>query len=279
MVWGLFFPAEFNKNLSYRRGAAGYTYTRFREVKNYSNVDVLFIGSSHAYRGFDPRVFESHGYSSFNLGSSAQTPLETEALIGKHLARLNPSVVVFEVYPYCFSSDAVESSVDLVANSDIDRNIFLMAGRVNNMKTYNTLLYACIKRFFTNEKPVTEKLSHVTISGNIKDYTTYIPGGFMEKRAEVMPADSTTKPTPKAPANDKGILTDIEIIQTKEGKWNPRRKQLEVFEHILDELKAKHIRVILVQAPINSRYYNMIKCNKEIDSYFASKGEYYILMK
>lgn len=274
MLWGSFLPADFNKNLNYRIGAAGYTYTRLHEVEDYSNVNVLFLGSSHAYRGFDPRVFADHGYSSFNLGSSSQTALQTEMLLNQHLLRLDPSIVVYEVYPYSFSSDGVESSVDLIANSGIDENTFSMATNVNSIKTYNTLLYAYIKRMFKKERPIQEKLSIINKEANGTDYTTYIPGGFMEKRKERITKDSVGN-VPLLHSNEKGILTDIAIIQTKEGKWNPQKSQLKAFERILERLKALNKRVILVQAPINSKYYAMIKCNKEIDSYFASKGEYY----
>ncbi len=275
MVWGSFLPKDFNKNLNYRIGAAGYTYTRLHEVESYSNVNILFLGSSHAYRGFDPRIFAAYGYTSFNLGTSSQTPQQTEMLLNKHLAELNPSTVVYEVYPYTFSSDGVESSVDLIANSSIDANTFSMAIEVNNIKTYNTLLYAYIKRLFTREKPLQEKLSLTSASGQSKDYTTYIPGGFMERRKEWLGNDSIYKNEKSAPASEKGILTNLGIIQSKDGKWSPRKEQLAAFERILQRLKARNIKVILVQTPINSKYYNTIKCNKEIDSYFLSKGEYY----
>lgn len=275
MIWGSLLPNEFNKNLNYRIGASGFTYTRLHEVDAYSNVNVLFLGSSHAYRGFDPRVFLEHGYTSFNLGTSSQTPLQTEMLLNKYLTDLNPSIVVYEVYPYTFSSDGVESSVDMIANSSIDGNTMLMAIKVNNIKTYNTLLYAYIKRLFKKEKPLQEKMAIVDTTENVKDYTTYIPGGFMEKRRETLTNDSIKNSASSQHRSEKGILTDIEIIQTKAGNWNPAKKQLVVFEQILETLKAKNIRVILVQAPINSKYYSMIKCNKEIDAYFSSKGEYY----
>lgn len=148
MVWGSLMPSDLNKNLNYRRGASGYTYTRLHEVEKYKNVDILFLGSSHTYRGFDPRIFQLYGYSSFNIGTSSQTPLQTEVLLKKYIGHLKPSSVVFEVYPYVFSSDGVESSVDLIANDNIDKNTFLMAAKINNIKTYNTLLYAYVKRLF-----------------------------------------------------------------------------------------------------------------------------------
>ena len=82
-----------------------------RKIKN---VDVLFLGSSHAYRGFDPRIFRKRGYSSFNLGSSAQTPSQTKVWLKRYLKHLNPKIVIYEVYPGTFSSDGIEASLDLV---------------------------------------------------------------------------------------------------------------------------------------------------------------------
>lgn len=275
MIWGSFLPGVLNKNLNYRIGAAGYTYTRLHEAEEYSNVNILFLGSSHAYRGFDPRFFQLYGYSSFNLGTSSQTPLQTEMLVNKHIEKLNPATVVFEVYPYSFSSDGVESAVDIIANSDIDKHTFWMVDKLKSIKAYNTLLYAYLKRLLAKEKPVQEKLVLVNTAGNSTDYTTYIPGGFMERRKEVIDTGMGYSTAPFAYSNEKGILTDIKIIQAEDGNWAPHKKQLKAFERILESLKARSIRVILVQAPINSKYYAMIKCNKEIDAYFSSKGEYY----
>lgn len=275
MVWGSFFRGDLSKNLNYRMGATGYTYTRLHEVEKHDSVDVIFLGSSHAYAGFDPRIFASHGYSSFNLGTSSQTPLQTEMLVNRHLAQLNPSVVVFEVYPYCFSSDGVESSADVIANSHLDKHTLSMAVNVSSMTTYNTLIYAFVKRLFSKEKPISEQLSLVRTTGNIRDSINYIPGGYMEKTRTRIDQDGMSKTSTSPRLSEKAILTDIDIIQTKEGKWNPRKNQVEAFERILAGLKEKNIRVVLVQTPINSRYYAMIKCNKEIDKYFASKSEYY----
>lgn len=275
MLWGDFFSGDLSKNLNYRMGATGYTYTRLHEVEKHASVDMIFLGSSHAYAGFDPRIFARYGYSSFNLGTSSQTPCQTEMLVNRHLANLNPSVVVFEVYPYCFSSDGVESSADVIANSNLDKHTLSMAVNVNSITTYNTLVYAFVKRLFSKEKPITEQLSLVRTTGNIRDSINYIPGGFMEKTRTTLSDDGVHKTSPSHKLSEKAILTDIDIIQTKEGKWNPRKKQLEAFERILAGLKERNIRVVLVQTPINSRYYAMIKCNKEIDKYFASKGEYY----
>lgn len=275
MLWGGLVPNSWKKNLNYRRGASGFTYTRLQEVQHAGKVDVLFVGSSHAYRGFDPRIFKKNGYTSFNLGSSSQTPLQTELLLTKYLDRLAPSTLIFEVYPYTFSSDGVESSLDVIANDSIDAASVSMAMTVNNVKTYNTLVYGFIKRLIYKEKPLQENVSLTEKNGSIINYTSYISGGFMERRVEKTEIDTHAGNAAIQEETKKAMQSDVDVVQTKEGKWNPRQYQLLAFERIVKKLKEKNIRVMIVQAPVYKNYYAMLKCNTEIDDYFSSKGEYY----
>src|SRR5689334_14184152 len=71
------------KNLNYRLGAYGHLFTRVKEIDSVKKVDILFLGSSHSYRGFDPRIFKQYGLTSFNLGSSSQTPIQAKILLEK----------------------------------------------------------------------------------------------------------------------------------------------------------------------------------------------------
>lgn len=48
-VWGRYAPEPLKPNLNYRLGGYGHTYTRLQEVKSATDVDILFLGSSHAY--------------------------------------------------------------------------------------------------------------------------------------------------------------------------------------------------------------------------------------
>ena len=57
-VWGDYIPKKYTKNLNYRLSSS---YIRFQEVKEYKNIDILFAGSSHSFRGFDPRIFKQSG--------------------------------------------------------------------------------------------------------------------------------------------------------------------------------------------------------------------------
>ena len=97
ILWGELAPVPLKKNLIYNRGTFGHTFSRLGEAKHTTNVDVLFLGSSTAYRGFDTEFFREQGLKTFNLGSSSQTPTQPHLLLKKYLDGLHPKLVVYEV--------------------------------------------------------------------------------------------------------------------------------------------------------------------------------------
>ena len=127
-------PPWFKPNINYRIGSYGHMSSRLSEIKGYSDVDILFLGSSHAYRGFSTRIFLENGYKTFNLGSSAQTPAQTKVLLNRYLESLNPKMVIYEVYPNTLSTDGVESALDIIANDKNDLHSLKMALKINNIK-------------------------------------------------------------------------------------------------------------------------------------------------
>ncbi len=57
VVATLTFPDSFKKNIPQPNLDFLFSNNSFEEVKSKKNVDVLFIGSSHAYRGYDSQNF------------------------------------------------------------------------------------------------------------------------------------------------------------------------------------------------------------------------------
>jgi hypothetical protein len=221
-------------------------YSRINELKKTKDVDILFLGSSHAYRGFDTRIFKNSGYRSFNLGSSGQTPIQTNILLERYLDTLNPKLIIYEVFPSTFSSDGVESSVDLIANDKIDFKTFRMAIELNNVKTYNTLLYGYYRQLFDKDKGFEE--------GVLKGDDRYVPGGFVEQKL----------------VYNNAAAAKAEMID-----WTPKPYQIKAFENILKLIKEKQIELILVQSPVTRIAFKKYKNNKNIDAYFSKKAEYY----
>ncbi len=242
--WGLFAPHLFKPNINYRMHSYGHMHSRLSEIKDHNEIDILFLGSSHAYRGLDPRIFSEYGFKTFNLGSSAQTPTQTKVLLNRYLDILNPKLVIYEVYPATFTLDGVESSLDIIANDKNDLQSIKMSLTINNIRTYNTLVYGFIRDFLGLNKSVTEPV--------IKGEDKYVSGGFVEREMEFYQPSQFQK-------------KEISITSY----------QLESFSEIVQLLNSKKIELILVYAPITQVCYNSYVNTYHFDSLMKNYSNYY----
>lgn len=244
-IWGELMPGIFKKNLNYfRAGSYGGMMSRLQEVKTAKNVDILFLGSSHTYRGFDNRIFSKAGFNTFNLGSSAQSPMQTRLLLSRYLDQLNPKTIIYEVYPNSFTSDGIESALDIIANDKNDLGSIKMAYKQNHIKIYNSLIYGFYRDFFNRNKGEKENRKNGT--------DTYINGGFLQKD-----------------------LVYFKHIKYPNNTWDLNGKQFEDFEKILEQIKKKSINLILVQTPITPNLYHSFSNNSAFDKKMQSYGTYY----
>lgn len=243
ILWGDLSPLK--KNLNYKIGPGGHTYTRLKEVKNTKDVDLLFLGSSHTYRGFDTRIFNELGYKSFNLGTNSQTPIQTEFLLNRYLDSLNPKIIVFEVCPFVFSLDGVESTLEIISNDYINFETIKMALKQNHLKIYNTLIYGLYRETLYDDK-------NNYSESRERNNDTYIDGGFVE---------ITHKPYRRH--------------QFEQQKWKYNKDQFVSFKNIVDLIDRKKIKLVLIQAPVTSDLYNSYQNNNEFDLEMRKYGVYY----
>ena len=227
----------------YQMGSFGQMFNRINDIPNHKNPDVLFIGSSHAYRGFDTRVFEKAGIKSFNLGSLAQTPMQTEVLFKKYLDEIAPKAIVFEIYPILFQNDGVESTADLISNDHIDVEICKLALQSGNIRLINTLIYGIYQEYFRN---VRSKSREKTVVGN----DMYVSGGYVEKLVSSAYVRDDTIPS-----------TVVKICP----------KQLEAFSNCISMAQDRQIPFLLVKSPVppstHSRLENLEEFNKVMNSF------------
>lgn len=235
-IWGYLVPPSLRKNLMFNPNE-GYLNKKLAEVEKFESVDIVFLGSSHSYRGFDTRIFKEHGITSFNLGSSAQTHIQTNYFLEKYLEDLNPGLVVYEVYPEMFTNEGVESTINIISATDeVDFEIFDLLYETRDIRGVNTLLFSIFE-------PIDPQIIN---SGNI-EIDTYIPGGFVEKK----------------------ISYNTETAVNR--SWEPLPKQKAAFRENIQFLKARNVPYLLVQAPYTFSYNNQL----EIESFMAENGEYY----
>ncbi|TVZ59163.1 hypothetical protein NA63_1688 [Flavobacteriaceae bacterium MAR_2010_105] len=243
IVWPIV-PKTAQTNLKYPYASYGHMLSRLKEVKSVDSVSILFLGSSHAYRGFDTRLFEAIDLQTFNLGSSAQTPIQTEVLLQRYLDGLAPRLVIFEVNPNSFSSDGVESALDVIANDQIDLKTISMAMKVSHLSCYNALLFrGYLSLFKTKEDFFNE--------AKVKGEDRYISGGYVEKQLRF---------------NRPGKPYHFDVVY--------KDQQLKAFERILDQLRHRKIPYYLVQAPVTTIGYTACNDNAGFDQLMRMKGPY-----
>ena len=112
--------------------------------------DAVIIGSSHAYRGYDPFVFQERGHKVFNLGSSAQTPLNTYPLIQQYLDSAHCPMLIYDVYEGSFTNTGLESTADLTQNQPSDAAALDMAWAIRDLRGLNMM---ALRMLTGREKP------------------------------------------------------------------------------------------------------------------------------
>jgi len=222
----------------YTPGWSGQTMRRFRDMENYRDVDVLFIGSSHCSRSFDPRVFSRLGLKSFLMGSDSQTPLNTYYLLNRYYDQLNPKLVVFELYPTVFEFDGLEGFLDLVVNLPLSEELIEMGTTINHPHAFNTLAARLLSS-------ITEPFG--SIRQNEIANETYIDGGYLY--AKVIYTGTTF-----------GRVRDVKVLDD----------QFDYLRKIIDFVKVRGAQIVMVIAPVPRERMAAITNWAEVSSMFAA---------
>ncbi len=242
LVWGFIAPQKLKNNLNLPDNY-GYLGDRLKNAKDVKNVDILFLGPSTTYRGFDTRIFNKSGYSAFNFGSSSQTPKHTNLILRNYLESLNPKLVIYDVYPAVFDADGVEPSLDFIMHNEDSIETYPLLWKNFNIKIINAMIF----------KELTNLLS-LDIPGGLDRIIddTYIDGGFVEKR----------------------IKYNKNLNQNFSSEWVMRNDQLNEFKKNINILKKRRVPYLLVRVPLTQTSYQARENNLYIDSLFSSEGSF-----
>lgn len=165
-------------NVAYTRGSYSHLLRRGQDVRHYDSINVLFVGSSRCYRTFDTRYYAQQGLTTFNLGSSNQTPVQTLALLQGYLDSLHPHCVVMEINPDVMCDEGVEGSIDAVSNLPASCPLTAMMLRSGNAYCLNTLMLAAEKHWMRQDFAASDSLIPVDAEKTL--FFAYVPGGFVE---------------------------------------------------------------------------------------------------
>ncbi len=205
------------------RGGYGFSLERFREVERSPAVDVVFLGSSHCYRSFDPRVFAERGLRAFNLGSSGQAPLNTYYVLKRYWPRLQPRLVILEAYPVMMGEDGLESFDDLALNTKTSPELVEMVGALRDFHAMNLLLATSFGNLW---KPLDN------VPQTRYQDQEYVPGGYCASFG-------------------RATFPDEAIPQVRIGDT---RRQIDYVKRIIGFAKSRNAAVAVVVQPLASRY-------------------------
>lgn len=83
-----------------------------------NTVDVLFIGSSHAYKGIDPAVlYDDYGIAAYIIGTASQPIWNSYYFMEEALKTQTPKVVVVECYKVSLSKQYEDAVITVKATS------------------------------------------------------------------------------------------------------------------------------------------------------------------
>lgn len=93
-----------------------YGATKFYEIDN-NTLDVLFLGSSHAFQNFNTgTLWDEYGMASYILGGSIQPMWNTYYYLKEALKTQKPKVIVLEGYLTIFNGDYMDDSTIIKNN-------------------------------------------------------------------------------------------------------------------------------------------------------------------
>lgn len=231
---------KLTRNLVFYQGGNSFIWSKFQEADTIENIDLLIIGSSLANKGIDPRNFEKIGFKTFNLGSNAQTPKQTEYLLDKYLDKLNPEIVIWEVTPETFEYLGIESFIDISSNTKINWNLIKQGVSYFDLIPLNTLIISYWRQIFWDFYNYKER--------RIKGGNIYVPGGYVES----------------------GNFEFIEDNDFEKKQFNFLNSQKESFVRSLENLNKRGVEVFLVSAPTTNKYFLSKQNWNEVFLFFES---------
>lgn len=206
-----------------------------------NSLDVLFLGSSHAYCGFYPQeLYDQTGIRGYNLGSSQQSVMLSRAWLEEALRFQKPQAVVLEAF-YLFYPMGTEASVhkalDYMHLSPVKLRTMLRLAKEDPV-TYNPSGFLLpLLRFHERWKELDENDYHYRALMEHAEFKGYSPVGYAYGKSGYMTLD-------KAPAQDED--PDFAAI-------DPAVR--EEFGTIASICRQNGIRLLLVKTPCLPQYW------------------------
>jgi hypothetical protein len=124
--------------IPYMPKKGGQEMSMFSDFQKRTNHDIIVLGSSHAYRGYDPDIFDSLGLDLFNMGSSSQHPMASWVLLNRFIKPGNVKLVILDVYDRTFELEGMDCTTRLIQHVPSDAAAFDLFTAEPDLRSFNS---------------------------------------------------------------------------------------------------------------------------------------------
>ena len=206
-----------------------------------NSLDLVFVGSSYAYRSFDAEVFDNKlNVNSFNMGSPLQKPVESYYVLKETLKLQKPSFVIYDVNWGVFNEDKYfNTKLWNFDNMNFSINKINYLLNVFDTDQYFNAVFKSMRYHDEFDELILGKKPKQS-SNNIETYLKQYKGkGFVINNG-IVSLDNIEKPFKNSKENPKVY------------NWN--KKQLKYFRKSVELCKKENIKLVLVTAPLAPSY-------------------------
>lgn len=171
-----------NENVILEGGQTKLMFDDLEKFESHYNT-VFVIGSSHAYRGYDPRIFKVAGIELFNMGTSGQNIKDSYTLIKANRSKIHRLIV--DIYPGVLQHVTEESTLMLIQNANETRIAFEI---LENNITINSINNMACRLFDMNPKP--QFFEENYIYNGYVETDTYFKSGSNETYGEFLQGEN-----------------------------------------------------------------------------------------
>ena len=224
----------------------GYNIKRYPNIQEATfNSDLIFLGSSQTYSGFNPEIFDKNlKINSYNLGTPAEVSVVTYYRFKDAVEKSSPKVAIVDIYPRTLRSEI---------NSRYIRQWFDSLSYSNKIDLASELSLGDRVKLFLNLSHMDEKIIEVIMSFSQKRLEGYKGFVSSKNRASLLEL--------KADKKFQGYLFEMNDNVIKNMKY---------LDKIIDLAEEKNIKLIFVTTPLPSTSLQGIENYNEINLFISN---------
>lgn len=255
-------------SLSVVNDKASYTRFMIKEMYKEEQIDVLFLGASHVYRGIDPEyIDQSLGVRSYNAGSSNQRPEDSYYLLKEILNETEVKTIVYDINYVMFQQHLNDPTIRTHILLDYFKpsmNKVLYAEDVLKNPIYSNTVVSNVIRYKEGWKMPRQMLVNLSMHLTDNRYKT-LDYSYAERETEKYAGRGFVYSYPIMDSE----LADSVPWEEETISW----RQVEYLDRIVSLCEERGVALQFISIPVYENYLRQEPRYQEIYEFFQKKAD------